>query len=86
LWIFGFVFVARIRARQLINLREDSFLIPRLLQFEERWLFINARHFRLCRTLVLVFFCFFSLLPSKVELFKQCVTTRGETIASVIVE
>jgi hypothetical protein len=28
----------------------------------------------------------FSLLPSEVELFKQCVTARGETIASVIVK
>ncbi len=81
---FGFVFVARIRTHQLVNLGKDSFFIPRLLQFEERWLFINARHFRLCRTLVLVVFCFFSLLPSEVERFKQCVTTRGETIVSVI--
>ena len=83
---FGFVFIARIRARQLIKLGEDRFFVPRLLQFEERWLFVNACHFRLCRMLVLVFFCFFSLLPSEVELFKQCVTALGETIASVIVE
>ncbi len=83
---FDFVFVARIRTRQLVNLGEDSFFIPRLLQFEERSLFINTRHFWLCRMLVLVVFCFFSSLPSEVELFKQCVTTRGETIASVIVE
>ncbi len=34
---FDLVFVARIRARQLINLREDHFFIPPLLQFEERW-------------------------------------------------
>jgi hypothetical protein len=83
---FDFVFVARIRTRQLVNLRENSFFIQRLLQFEERWLFINTRHFQFCRTLVLVVFCFFSLLPSEVELFKQCVTTQGETVASVIVE
>ena len=81
-----FVFVARTRTHQLINLGEDSFFVPRLLQFEGRWLFTNACHFWLCRTLVLEFFCFFHLLPSKVELFKQCVTARGETIASVIVK
>jgi len=81
---FGFEFIARIRARQLINLGEDSFFVPHLLQFEERWLLINAHHFRRCRTVVLVFFCFFSLLPSEVELFKQCVTTRGETITLCI--
>ncbi len=28
---FGFVFVARIRARQLVNLGEDSFFMSRLL-------------------------------------------------------
>ena len=83
---FGFEFVARIGTHQLVNFGEDSFFIPCLLRFEERWLFINTGHFRLCRTLVLVVFCFFSLLPSEVELFKQCVTTQGETIASVIVE
>ena len=83
---FGFVIVARIRTRQLVNLGEDSFFIPCLLQFEERWLFINACHFWLCRMLLLVVFCFSSSLPSKVELFKQCVTTRGETFARVIVE
>jgi hypothetical protein len=37
-------------------------------------------------TLVLVVCCFFSLLPSEEELFKQCVIARGVTIASVIVE
>jgi hypothetical protein len=83
---FNFVFVARIRTRQLVNIGEDSFFIPRLLLFEERWLFINTCHFWLCRTLVLDVFCFFSSLPSEVELFKQCVTTQGETIARVIVE
>ena len=85
MWILT-VFVARIRTRQLVNLREVSFFIPRLLLHEERWLFVNTCHFRLCRTLVQIILCFFSLLPSEVKLFKQCVTTRGETIAGVIVE
>ncbi len=56
---FDFVFVIRIRASSFVNLGEDSFFIPHLLQFEERWLFINARHFWLCRTLVLVVFASF---------------------------
>jgi hypothetical protein len=49
-----------------------------------RFLQVNACHFWLSRMLVLVNLCFFSSLPSKVELFKQCVTTRGETTGKVV--
>ncbi len=83
---FGFIFVARIRTRQLVDLGEDSFFIPRLIQLEERWFVIYTCHFRLCRTLCPGLFVLLFLLPSEVELFKQCVTARGETIASVIVK